>query len=406
MQYRRSIAVLSLIVGAWALLVACGPTQHPEYSTWTDNRTAPPHLRVTWLEDPAHEMVVSWTTRGSEDNAVYYDTEPRHGELDAYAHRTDAELNGAYGGVEPTYHHTLLSDLEPSTTYYFTVVSDGRVSTEFHVVTAPADDASFKLLSGGDSRSNRANRRAMNRRISTIFEEDPEILALVHGGDYVVDGKQWELWNHWLEDHQLTTTSEGRVLPIIPVRGNHESSGPLFDEVFGFPGGVKKDYFRTKLGDGVTLLTLDTNTALTGDQRDWLAAELADARDSRWLLTSYHRPAFPAVKSSGPARDHWVPLFEQYDVDLVLESDGHALKRTVPIRDDQYDPTGVTYVGEGGLGVGQRSPKDRWYLDRPGYAESAHHVQLLEFGRDRLGYRAIGGDGTILDMHTLEPRER
>ena len=78
----------------------------------------------------------------------------------------------------------------------------------------------------------------------------------------------------------------------------------------------------------------------------------------KWKFAVYHHPAY----SSAPSRDnkdireHWVPLFEQHQLDLVCEADGHNIKRTVPIRNGKRDPTGVVYIGEGGLGVPQRQP--------------------------------------------------
>lgn len=406
MQYRSILLAVALSAAA-ALSSACGAAAHPEYSTWKQGQAEPPHLRVTWLENPSHEMAVSWTTGSANaSNVVYYDTEPHDGALEEYASQSEANLSGTYEDVDPYYHHAFLTNLEASTTYYFVVVSDDKISQEYHVVTAPEDDREFKLLYGGDSRSERGTRRKINREISQMLEDDPSILALVHGGDFVYDGDDWNLWNDWLEDYQLTTTADGRVLPIIPTRGNHEGDGMYWNEIFAIPGGDYDDFYRTQIGDRLALITLDTNSTMAGHQKDWLAEQLQDAQDSRWVVTSYHRPAFPAVKSAGAARKLWVPLFEQYDVDLSCESDGHVYKRTVPIRAEREDATGVVYVGEGGLGVGQRTPKDRWYLRAPGMARSLHHVQMLSFTPEELTYEAFDINGQVIDTWSRKPRDR
>ena len=91
----------------------------------------------------------------------------------------------------------------------------------------------------------------------------------------------------------------------------------------------------------------------------------------------------------------WVPLFEKHNVDLVCEADGHNIKRTVPIRNGKQDETGIVYIGEGGLGVPQRTPKnDRWYLQSPGMADKGHHVFVLTFREDELAgeYVLLGGE--------------
>ncbi|MBW3539128.1 MAG: hypothetical protein KY476_02560 [Planctomycetes bacterium] len=91
----------------------------------------------------------------------------------------------------------------------------------------------------------------------------------------------------------------------------------------------------------------------------------------------------------------------------MCEADGHTIKRTPPIRNDRVDPTGVTYVGEGGLGVSQRTPKieERWWLQSPGKAGKGHHVIVLDFQPEQLDYRVVLLDGQkVFDRHTLTPR--
>ncbi len=368
---------------------------------------APHQLRVIWTVDPAHQAKVSWTTsdEGTE-HAVYYDTESRGGDPADYEFSVEVSSSGEYVDDGPWFHHAPLQGLQPATTYYFVVVSDGEVSRELHFDTAHDDDSEFKLLYGGDSRTGRDERQAMNERIRTLHENDDDILALVHGGDYIDWANNWPQWAAWLDDHQLTIAGSGRVLPIVPAKGNHEGRGVVYNKVFGEPGGAEGvTWFKTEIGD-LTLLNLDTEVSMAGVQREWLEEQLEQGRESRWLVVNYHRPAYPAVKSASGAKEHWVPLFEQYDVDLVCESDGHTLKRTPPIREDRVDYTGVTYVGEGGLGVPQRTPVfDRWYLQPPGMATRAHHVQLISFERDFLRYGAVLRDGEVLDELTIMPRE-
>ena len=196
------------------------------------------------------------------------------------------------------------------------------------------------------------------------------------------------------------------MLPIIPARGNHDG-GPLYDQIFATPGGKGRNYFTTRLSPLAALVTLNSETSPAPDQRDWLASQLEQLRpEYPWLMATYHRPLFPAVKSPGKAKEHWVPLFDQFNVDLVMESDGHCIKRTQPIRDGKPDPTGVVYIGEGGLGAPQRTPhSDRWYVQPPGFASKGDHVQLLSVSPRELRVRVILLDGTIADEVTLQPRE-
>jgi hypothetical protein len=355
--------------------------------------TAPAQWRVIWTEHPATEAIISWSTAESgRRHRVRYaartDDGQAKGEYDqvARSHRDGRYTrNESDESPEAYYHHAQLTQLEPATTYRFLIESDAEVSRELTFTTAADDDRPFSMLVGGDSRSGWRARCTLNLRIAALVAEDTSLLALSHGGDYVFSGRRWDHWTKWLSHQELTTTASGHVLPIIPTRGNHDA-GPLYDEIFDAPGGVGLGYYRTRLGDSVSLLTLNTNIPAAGEQLGWLERELeAAADDSRWILASYHAALYPAVKGPAPARAFWPPLFDQFGVDLVLESDGHCIKRTVPIRADEPHPEGVVYIGEGGLGVPQRKPRtDRWYLQEPGFVDKGHHVIRLDFAPDAL----------------------
>lgn len=374
--------------------------------------TVPAQWRLVWRADPAHEATICWTTaEAGKRHRVQFRAVDDTGD-DAVEGIVDCYANGPYSVTKVVrrqkahYHHARLTALEPSTRYTVVLESDDDRSPELWFVTAPEDDRRVKILYGGDSRSGREARRDMNRMMAQMVADDPEIICLAHGGDYVATGFSHAQWAEWITDHELTVSGKGRLLPIVPARGNHDP-GPLFNQVFGFESGDNHNYYALSLSPLARLITLNTNIPTGGDQKKWLEHELAAARPAhRWVVAQYHRAAWPAVKSPGQARRSWVPLFEEYNVDLVCEADGHAIKRTVPIRDGKQDPTGVVYIGEGGLGVGQRTPrKDHWYLQSPGKVGKGHHVQLLSVSPERLEYRAILLGGKVFDEHVLEARE-
>jgi hypothetical protein len=405
----RIIALRLTLVEGWS--------RRPELSL-------PRHVRVLWAQDPQTTAVVSWTTsKKGESHSVRFDTERRLGRTAAYANETAVELSGEfqvaaedirYGVLPGFYHHAVLTGLEPDTAYYFVVESDGEASREYWFRTAPADDQPIKVVFGGDSRIGGGtpyfhhDRRAINRRIASIVEENPEVIAFLHGGD-VTQRAQWRYFGPWLTDHELTYTQDGRILPIVVARGNHDMDIG-FEEVFYIPevGGTRY-YYTTTLTERITLITLNTEISLGGVQRRFLEEQLRKYRpQSRWLIMMYHKPAWPSVRGfqdGASRRRFWVPLFEQYRVDLALESHDHALKRTVPIMNNQIDPEGVVYIGDGGLGVPQRTPDPtRWYLQHGGMTAATHHVHLLEFHDDKLVGTAFDIGGRVVDQFELTPR--
>ncbi|MEX1024697.1 MAG: metallophosphoesterase family protein [Planctomycetota bacterium] len=369
--------------------------------------TTPMHWRVVWTRDPAHEAVVAWSTaEAGATHEVRWDVEPRS--LDEYRQRVPVTRSGRYTASSREsdatlhFHHTRLVDLPPAATIHFQLVSDGVASRPFHFRTADPDAGEVVVLAGGDSRSGLLDRCRMNLLMASLVERRPETLALVHGGDYVYDGNTWRDWERWLSHHELTTGANGRVLPLVPARGNHDV-GPLYGQVFDEPGAPNANYWTTKLGH-VAFVNLNSETSVAGEQAGWLAGALQAGRaTSRWLIANYHRPIFPAVKPPGRAKAHWLPLFDDHKVDLVLESDGHVFKRTVPIYRERHDARGTVYIGEGGLGVAQRKPRlDHWYLEPPGRAASAHHVLRLTAGADALRVETIALGALAVEFEPTE----
>ena len=361
--------------------------------------TNPAQWRLIWTSRPATQAILSWNTKRSGTQHRVRMTKGTQGAEKIVVCHRNGRFSSGKRRTELYYHHALLADLEPSTKYYVTMESNGQRSPTFHFITASDEDRPLSILFGGDSRSDQTARRSVNKMMATLFQEGidlaaldihaEEIIAVAHGGDYVANGKNLDQWSKWMSDHELTTSASGRLLPIIPARGNHDG-GPIFNEVFGFSVS-HLNYYGVDLCSSVHLITLNTETSMGGNQAKWLQQQLSVARAKRrWVLAQYHRPAFPAYKPPSGALQHFVPLFDRFTVDMVLEADGHTIKRTVPIRNGRQDAAGTVYIGEGGFGVKPRTPKtDRWYLRPPGKASSGHHVQKLTFSAEKLRMQVI-----------------
>ncbi len=391
----------------------------------------PIHLRVIWTEDPTEHSIVSWTTLSrSSRNILYYDTVSRGALPARYAFELPAARSGKItikpmdyeeGVPEAYYHHAELRGLLPGTTYYFMIENNGVFSGEYHFITAPTETESFRLLAGGDSRlggekpryagrTPHVVRQNMKKRIAGLVEQYPDIYALVHGADYGTTA-DWRHLYWYFEDLQLATTSEGRILPMVVSMGNHDTALGFFENFYlgdEINGKTAFNYFySTNFGSEIALLTLNTEISLGGMQYHWLKDELPlIRRDNRWVLVNYHKPAFPAVKDPDDyrfarVREYWVPIFDQHRPDLVIESDGHCLKRTPPILNGQTDPDGIVYIGEGGLGAPLREPDMlRWFM-QGGFGAKEYHVWMIDIGTDRIHLSAIGMDGVVLDEYTI-----
>ena len=372
------------------------------YLTLKGNIQSP---RVIWHSDPSTQAIISWTNSDKNADDKIYIHSMKY-KIEQNTPKTEYEIFKHTRSIieEHKLNHVYLNNLIPNKYYYFKIKNKKEETRTFYFKTAHKKNRNFKLIFGGDSRTDHKKRILMNLRIRSLFENNSSILAFVHGGDFISQGHLFSLWKKWFLDYEKTMTNDGRLLPIIPTRGNHEYDENIFNKIFANPG-HSKSYYLMNINN-FSLFVLNTVISTAGEQKAWLKEKLQNqSLSSRWIIANYHRPAWPAVKLAGSALTQWVPYFEMFGVDLVFESDGHVLKKTVPIKNKKRnDLSGIIYVGEGGLGVPQRTPKKRWYLENPGYAVSKDHVQLLSITDNYLNYEVILIDGSIYDSMKLFPR--
>ena len=259
---------------------------------------APSQWRVIWTKEPSTRATVSWTTgKKGSGHRVRYGVRSSSGPK--LTESIEPQRSGAYSSANGEYfHHARLSELSPSTTYDFQIESEGNKSPLMHFTTAPADDRSFRLLFGGDSRTGINARGQVNLLMADLSEKDDELIGFAHGGDYIVSGRNWSQWSTWLSQHELTVSKSGKVLPIIPTRGNHDG-GPLYDEIFDTPGGKGKNYFFTRISPEVALVTLNTEISAGGSSvRGW--PRPLRTCDLRFVGCSRSTTARPGRRSRAP----------------------------------------------------------------------------------------------------------
>ena len=378
------------------------------------------NVRLVWTENPQSQAVISWESDEVTEGDFVRIWEEGGVALQFASSKAKAYTN-TYGSQKSQksqtrtvidkkwyYRHARLVGLKASTKYKMTAHSNGETSREFYFTMAPEDDRVFKLLYVGDSRTRPEVAAQISQQMGEMAARDSEVLAVIHGGDFANKPVLAD-WKPWLAAWDKTTGADGKLLPIIPVVGNHEqiSRSPLYGEAYAMPGGDKNFLYSCKLSPNFRIAVLNSEIPSTGTQESFLTKTLEKYRAEKvkWQLAAFHRPVYPAIKKPGVIK-RLVPHFEKFNLDLVLESDGHCLKRTLPIKNEKHDPSGVVYLGEGGYGAPQRKPKDQWYLKEPGFASLGDHLMQIQVTSDSLNYQAISASGEVLDQHKFLPKQR
>lgn len=318
--------------------------------------------RIMWNGDPATSMVIGWNQVDGSNPIVYYDLVDHGTNVANYNFSNGVDRNVTAYGMEN--HFSRLTCLKPNTIYYFVIQDDNSTSQRFWFKTTPSDQTErLSFLAGGDSRNNRTQRQDANKLVASLRPH-----AVLFGGDYTASGTNNQ-WAAWFEDWQLTIGADGRMIPIVSTRGNHESNNAEVVDLFDVPS--NDVYYKTVFGgDLVSAYTLNTEISIGGTQASWLASELAND-NSVYQIAQYHKPIRSHVSNKAEGTNqylHWVPLFDQHGMDLVIECDSHTSKSTWPIKacssraaDEGFirdDQNGVVYVGEGCWGAPLRAADD------------------------------------------------
>ncbi|MDB6082062.1 MAG: metallophosphoesterase, partial [Chlamydiia bacterium] len=167
-----------------------------------------------------------------------------------------------------------------------------------------------------------------------------------------------------------------------------------------------KGYNVMRFGSYLSLYLLDSNHSnpIKGAQTDWLKQELAKEATTLHRFAIYHVPAYPSVRSyrmrvSCSVRRHWVPLFEKYGLNIALENNDHAYKRTYPMKDGSANPDGVVYIGDGSWGVKPRVPKKAhgsFYLAK---TESVRQFLKIELSETKREFWSLTPTGDVVDHY-------
>ncbi|MFI6434900.1 purple acid phosphatase family protein [Streptomyces sp. NPDC050759] len=304
---------------------------------------------------------------------------------------------GASGDHTQYYLHAKLSHLRPGQTYYYGVGHQGFDPAEPHLTgtlgtftTAPAHKKPFTFTAFGDqgvSYHGLAND-------SLLLGQNPAFH--LHAGDIAYadpagQGKSADtgfdsrVWDQFLAQ----TESVAKSVPWMVSYGNHDM------EAWYSPNGYGGEEARFTLPDNgpdkahlpgvysfvygnTAVISLDPNDVSFeipanlgisgGTQTTWFEGQLKKYRASKdidFIIVFFHHCAYctsTAHASEGGVRQEWVPLFDKYTVDLVINGHNHQYERTdvikgdkvakkLPIGETAYSETeGVVYVTAGAAG--------------------------------------------------------
>ncbi len=375
----------------------------------------PERVILNLTDRPATSQSVTWQTRSlmTTPQVQFVLTRPTP-DLEKGARVSMAQTDSMdHGGNRKYYYSARMDSLIPGSIYAYRV-GDGKTWSEWNqFLTGIFEPAPFQFVYIGDPQNEILS--ICSRVFRAAYQKAPEARFWLLPGDLVNDGGNDAEWQQLFDALGWIP----RTTPLLILPGNHEyvkierdgvitrQLTPLWRPQFSLPingpVGLEEtvyycDYQNTRL------IALNGNEQLEL-QASWLADVLKN-NSNRWTIVSIHQPIYSAAK--GRDNTHlqqlFLPLFDQYGVDLVLQGHDHCYSRSHKLRAgkivDEKSP-GTVYV------VSVSGPKiyELNFLYQPLMAKmdsGKQWFQIISISQDRLTFEAWTASGELFDSFELK----
>ncbi len=349
----------------------------------------PEQIHLTWGDDPAQAVVVSWASPAQAINPRV--TLERSGAPSRTIHAVQRTYTDGINGQTVFTYHARLEALSADSVYRYSVSADndrrGRAPLSSSFRTAPRGRVAFRWTSFGDLATPETAwvlSSPQSRHAVDAVERFQPLFHLLNGDLCYANlnpRAQPAVWADFGNNVQRSAANR----PWMPCPGNHEiefcngeqgltaylTRYALPDNGTQFPG----RWYRFRVGS-VLFISLAADDVIyqdsgafvagpeplipvpstgnapimpgtslyvsgysRGAQTRWLEDTLAAAAKDEsidWIVVQMHQDALSSSRDGNGSdkgiRETWLPLFDRYGVDLVLCGHDHDYERSWPVR--------------------------------------------------------------------------
>ena len=309
--------------------------------------------------------IVRWRTDVATGSRVRYGLAPE-------------SLTGIADGAAGVTEHTVtVSALSPDTVYYYSVgtatetLAGGDATFFFRTHPLAGTSVPTRVWVLGDSGTANANAQAVRNAYATFAGTRATDVWLMLGDNAYNTGTDAEYQNAVFNMYPGFL----KQAFLWPTLGNHDTAGssnppaslpyyqifnlPVNGEAGGTPSGTE-DYYSFDRGNihFVCLDSMTSDRSPTGPMATWLANDLA-ATAQEWLIAFWHHPPYSKGSHNSDTetqliemRQNFLPILEDYGVDLVLTGHSHSYERSF-LLDGHYGTSGTlqsSMIKDGGSG--------------------------------------------------------
>ncbi|MCH3950713.1 MAG: metallophosphoesterase family protein [Acidaminococcus sp.] len=318
------------------------------------------YVRQIMTKDPSTSRTIMWQSEYEENGSLVEFRKKGASEGSS----VDAENTTFTDDKVTRYLHVAqLTGLEPGTDYEYRVGYGDKRSNWYPLRTL--NSSTFTALIFPDSQS--ADYTGWDHLAKKAYKDHPEASFFVNMGDLVDNGEQHSQWDAWFN----AVSPMIEEIPVAPIMGNHETYNmdwkvrrpEAFLHLFELPSGdaehYKNEFYSFDVGD-VHFVVLNTQQNelndwepnLTEDQIAWFRKDM-EASQKKWKVVLMHKDPLqysfakrPQPRPEGFSDEGrtWMPLFDEYHVDLVLSAHLHTYRDRGHLRNFARSSEGPYYI--------------------------------------------------------------
>ena len=384
------------------------------------------YIRQIVAKDNSTSRTIMWQSDSSEPDAVI---EYRLVGSDDIKTLSATDTAFTDDGSTTYIHEGTIIDLTPDTKYEYRIgYSTDRRSDWYPLETAGAGE--YEVLIYPDSQS--GDYSGWEQLVKNSADRNPNAALYISMGDLVDNGEQAYQWRTWLDSIKPLSAR----IPLAPTLGNHEMytldwkmrEPRAYLNYFDVPSNgnttFDRHYYSYDYGD-VHYVVLDTqlyesthednhdvhHPDLYDVQVQWLRQDLA-SNTKKWTVVLMHRDPFQyAFNRPGASRAAgfdeegvlFMPIFDEFNVDLVLSAHLHSYRNRGHVRNFERDASGPLYILTGIAGDARRPNWQQHPLDvYVAPDREKNNYMTMTVTPNRLVVRAFLADGTQIDESVIE----
>ncbi|HEX5154683.1 MAG TPA: metallophosphoesterase family protein [Parafilimonas sp.] len=361
----------------------------------------PDQVMLTWSADPATSIDIQWRTdttvetgkinyreKGSDAvqsvSAEKYRMEDRNLMNDRYTNRFTAQLKS----------------LKPGITYEYQIAPQTNWN-EKYTFSTPAQDSAFSFVWTGDTHHSPTIEKLFN----LADQSHPEAAFYSIAGDMVSEGLHRDQWDDLFHFTKDVISRK----PLMSVIGNHDTrqglGAKMYRDLFSYsknaPDSVQPEHtysFRYKNA----LFLMIESTAPIDAQKAWIEEQLAKT-DATWKFAMFHFAPYNWDESYPDIQAAWIPIFDKYHVDMVMNGHIHYYMRTKPMKGGKVVGSyneGTAYVESVAIPTKPETRPEEPYTVMRNFNGDLY--QYVKIEGNKLSFTATNSDNKVIDSFTIK----